>query len=254
MRSLLASVAALALIVAAEAVSAQTAQDPTAQPQDQSQGVQPDTVEETPQSEISFNVGVTSDYVFRGVSQTEEDPAVFAGADLTYRNAYAGVWASNVSFPGDEDTNAEIDIYGGFRPEVGGFTFDIGAIGYFYTNQPDGADYDYLELKVGASRTYGEVTLGALAFYSPDYFGASEDEATYVEVNAAYAFNDRLTGSAGLGRQYLSSDFDYTTWNVGATFALTDWFGLDVRYHDTDEHQFGEIYDSRLVASLKATF
>ena len=254
MRSLLVSAAALALIAAAGSAAAQTAQDPTAQPQDQSQGVQPDTVEETPQSELSFYFGVTSDYVFGGVSQSEEDPAVFGGADLTYRNTYVGVWASNVSFPGDEDTNAEIDVYGGFRPQVGGFTFDIGAIGYLYTNQPNGADYDYLELKVGASRTYGELTLGALAFYSPDYFGASEDEATYVEVNAAYAISDRLTASAGLGRQYLSSDFDYTTWNAGATFALTDRFGLDVRYHDTDEHEFGEIYDSRLVASLKATF
>ena len=57
-----------------------------------------------------------------------------------------------------------------------------------------------------------------------------------------------------MGRQFVSSDFDYTTWNVGAAYALTDTLAIDLRYHDTDEHDFGQIYESRAVASLKATF
>ncbi len=233
---------------------AQTAQDTTAQGQDQSQGVLPAPAAEESELAIAFNVGVQSDYVFRGVSQTEEDPSVFAGVDLTYDTFYAGAWASNVEYPGDSDTNAEIDLYGGLRPVVGDWTFDLGAIAYIYTNQPDGADYSYVEAKVGASRSFDALTVGALGFYSPDFFGAAEDEAFYGEVNAAYRFGDRFTGSAALGRQWVSSTFDYTTWNVGGTFALTDTFGLDVRYYDTDEHGFGDIYDGRVVASLKATF
>ncbi len=201
----------------------------------------------------SFNVAGTSDYVFRGVSQTQEDPALSGGVDLTYGSVYAGTWASNVDF-GDGDTNAEIDLYGGIRPEVAGWNLDLGVVGYLYTNQPDGADYDYAEFKAAASRAFGPATLGAAVYWSPDFFGASEDEATYVEANAAISPADKWTISGAVGRQFVSSDFDYTTWNLGAAYQLTPHLAVDVRYHDTDEHDFGDIYGARAVASLKATF
>ena len=204
--------------------------------------------------EVSANVAVTSDYVFRGVSQTEEEAAISAGVDLTNGSFYAGAWASNVAFPGDQDTEAEIDLYAGIRPEFAGWNWDVGVVGYFYTGQPDGADYDYVELKAAASRAIGPATFGAAVYWSPDYFGASEDEATYVEANAAFTPADKWTISGAVGRQYLSSDFDYTTWNVGAAYALTDALTLDLRYYDTDEHDFGQIYESRAVATLKAAF
>ena len=202
----------------------------------------------------SANAAASSDYVFRGVSQTEEDPAISAGVDATIGAFYAGAWASNVSFPGDDDTSAEIDLYGGVRPEVAGWTLDLGVVGYLYTNQPDGADYSYAEIKAAASRAVGPATVGAAVYWSPDFFGAAEDEATYVEANAAYSPADRWTVSGALGRQFVSSDFDYTTWNLGVAYALTDSLALDVRYHDTDEHDFGDIYGARAVASIKAVF
>lgn len=204
--------------------------------------------------DVAWNVAVGSDYVFRGVSQTEEDPALSGGVDLTAGQFYGGGWASNVGFPGDDDTNAEFDLYGGFRPEVAGWNLDLGVVGYFYAGQPGGADYDYVELKAAASRAVGPATLGAAVFYAPDFFGASEDEAAYVEANAAFAPADRWTVSGAVGRQFVSSDFDYTTWNLGAAYALSDTVALDVRYHDTDEHEFGDIYGARAVASLKAVF
>jgi len=204
--------------------------------------------------EIAWNVAVGSDYVFRGVSQTEEEAAISGGVDLTSGAFYAGAWASNVAFPGDPDTNAEIDVYAGVRPEFAGWTWDIGAVGYFYAGQPDGADYTYVEAKVAASRAFGPATLGAAVYYSPDFFGAAEDEATYVEINGAVSPADKWTISGALGRQFLSSEFDYTTWNIGVARQLTDNLTLDVRYHDTEEHDFGDIYGSRAVASLKAVF
>ena len=66
--------------------------------------------------DVSFNVGVGSDYVFRGVSQTEEDFAVSAGIDVTKDLFYAGAWASNVSYAGDDETSIETDLYLGVRP------------------------------------------------------------------------------------------------------------------------------------------
>jgi uncharacterized protein (TIGR02001 family) len=212
------------------------------------------TVAEPSSPSIAWNVAATSDYVFRGVSQTEEDPAISGGVDLTSGTFYAGAWASNVAFPGEPDTNAEIDLYAGVRPELAGWTWDFGAVGYFYTGQPNGADYDYVEAKVAASRAIGPATIGAAVYWSPDFFGAAEDEATYVEANASVSPADRWTVSGAIGRQFLSSDFDYTTWNLGLARQLTDNLTLDVRYHDTDEHAFGDIYGSRAVVSLKAAF
>lgn len=201
-----------------------------------------------------FNAAAASDYVFRGVSQTEEDIALSAGVDVTAGFFYAGGWASNVSFVGDEDTNGEIDLYGGVRPEVAGWTMDLGVVGYLYTGQPDVADYDYVELKAAASRAVGPATVGAAVYWSPDFFGAAEDEATYVEANAAFSPAGRWTVSGAIGRQFVSSDLDYTTWNLGAAYALTDILAVDVRYHDTDEHGFGDVYGARGVVSLKAVF
>lgn len=204
--------------------------------------------------DFAFNAAIGSDYVFRGVSQTEGDPALSAGVDVTQGLFYAGAWAGNASFAGDADTNAEVDLYAGVRPEFGGFNWDFGVVSYFYTSQPDGADYDYVELKAATSRAVGPATLGAAIYYSPDFFGASEDEATYAEINGAISPADKWTISAAVGRQWASSDFDYTTWNLGAAYQLTDHLALDVRYFDTDEHDFGAAYDGRAVASVKATF
>ena len=201
---------------------------------------------------VAWNVGVVSDYIFRGFSQTGEDPAIQGGVDLTSGSFYAGAWASNVDF--GDDTDAEVDLYAGYRPEVAGYALDFGVIGYLYAGQPDGADYDYVEFKAAASRAFGPAILGAAVYYSPDFFGASEDEATYAEINGAVSPADKWTLSGAVGRQWVSSDLDYTTWNLGAAYQLTDTLALDLRYHDTDQHDFGDIYGARAVATLKATF
>ena len=191
---------------------------------------------------------------FPGRQQTEEGAAISGGVDLTSGQFYAGAWASNVAFPSDPDTSAEFDAYAGIRPEFAGWNWDIGAVGYFYAGQPDGADYTYVQAKVAASRAFGPATIGAAVYYSPDFFGAAEDEATYAEITGAVSPADKWTISGALGRQFVSSDFDYTTWNLGLARQLTDNLTLDVRYHDTGEHDFGPIYERRAAASLKAVF
>ena len=179
MRTALACSAAVAVLLTAGAASAQEA------------------------PEVAWNLGVTSDYVFRGYSQTSEDPAIFGGVDVTAGNFYAGAWASNVDF--GDDTEAEFDIYGGYRTEVSGFAVDVGVVGYLYVSQPGGADYDYAEFKAAASRAIGPVTLGAAVYWSPDFFGVDE-EATYVEANAAFSPAPPMDGigsgrAPGAGRQ-----------------------------------------------------
>ena len=225
MKSIFACAAAVAVLLTASAASAQ----------------------ETP--EIAWNLGVTSDYVFRGYSQTSEDPAIFGGVDLTVGSFYAGAWASNVDF--GDSTDGEIDIYGGYRSEVSGFAVDVGVVGYLYTSQPGGADYDYAELKATASRAFGPVTLGGAVYWSPDFFGA-DDEATYVEANASFSPAAQWTVSGAVGHQSLDVNDDYAPWNAGVAYAVTENVAIDLRYHDTDVD--GPLSDDRAVATLKFLF
>ncbi|ENZ81268.1 MULTISPECIES: TorF family putative porin [Caulobacter] len=203
---------------------------------------------------LAYNIGVTSDYVFRGVSQTQEDPAVQGGVDATYGMGYAGVWASNVDF-GSKNPSTEVDFYAGVKPTVGDTSLDLGVIYYSYTKDKGltpGA-YSYLELKAAASRTFGPATLGAAVYYSPEFPGKT-GHATYGELNASVPVAKKLTLSGAIGRQNIQKASDYTTWNAGLTYAINDKLSADVRYSDTDEHSFGKIYGSRVAVSLKAAF
>ena len=202
----------------------------------------------------SYNVGVTSDYVFRGVSQTQEDPALQGGIDLSYGIGYAGVWASNVDF-GANDPKTEIDFYAGVKPTVGDTSLDFGVLYYGYSKDKGltPGSYSYVELKAAASRAFGPATLGAAVYYSPEYPGKGGG-ATYFEANAAMPVAEKLTLSGAVGHQTIKNYKDYSTWNVGLAYALTDKLSADLRYHDTSEHDLGKIYDSRVVVSLKAAF
>lgn len=197
--------------------------------------------------DVEFNLGVVNDYVFRGASQTDGGAALQGGVDVDLGDFYLGSWASNVDF--GDDTDAEIDLYGGYRTEAAGYALEFGAGGYFYVNAPGGADYNYVEFKALASRAIGPATLGAAVYHSFDYFGVDE-KATYVEASAAISPADRWTVSGAVGHQWLDVSGDYAAWNLGATYALTERLTVDLRYHDVDSPQA----DARLAVGLKASF
>lgn len=200
---------------------------------------------------FAFNIGANTDYVFRGFSQTDEDPSVFGGVDATFGIGYAGVWVSNVDF--GNGTDAEFDIYAGVKPVVGAVTLDLAVIYYGYIDQPSGSNEDYWEFKAAASIPAGPATLGVATYYSPQFFGKTGD-AFYYEANAAVAIPDtKFSISGAVGRQEIQRAADYTTWNVGVGFALTDHVSFDVRYHDTNlsDAVSGGLADARVVGGIK---
>jgi uncharacterized protein (TIGR02001 family) len=199
--------------------------------------------------EVSWNVGVVSDYVFRGFSQTDEDPALQGGVDAAAGGIYGGIWASTVDF--GDSTDVEVDFYGGYRSEIGGFNVDVGGIAYIYVNAPALSDYTYVEFKAAGSRAIGPVTLGAAVYWSPDFFGIDE-KATYVEGTAAFTPAEKWSVSAAIGHQALDVSDDYTTWNAGVGYAVTDNIAVDMRYYDTDVD--GPLSDDRFVAGIKLLY
>ena len=199
--------------------------------------------------DVVWNAGVFSDYRFRGFSQTDEGAALQVGVDATAGGIYGGAWASNVDF--GDDTEVEVDFYGGYRTVVGGFNVDVGGVVYLYMGSPAGTDYDYAEIKAAASRAIGPVTVGAAVYWSPDFFGVDE-EATYAEANAAFAVAEGWTVAGACGRQTLDVTADYDSWNAGVSWAFTGKAVLDVRYHDSDV--VGPLSDDRIVAGIKFLF
>jgi len=202
---------------------------------------------------LTFGVGAATDYEFRGVSQTRNHPNVFASADADLGAlGYAGVWASNVDL--DNGARAEIDIYGGVRPKLGPVTVDIGVIHYAYAGQDSGPHKDYTEVKVAPSMALGPATFGAAWFHSEDFFG-DRGPADYLEANASLPIGaSPVSLSGAIGRQQVKGPDDYTTWNLGLSYAFRPHLGFDLRYWDTDGHGLGSTYGSKIVLGLKATF
>jgi uncharacterized protein (TIGR02001 family) len=235
-------------------------------------GMKDDVVESARKLGITFNVAGTTDYVFRGISQSREHGAVQGGVDMTYGILYAGVWASSIDFGGTrggyKGDDAEVDIYAGIKPVLGGINFDLGVIGYLYPGTKvigSSVDVDYLELKAGASKTVlKDLTLGATVFFSPEGTGGIGNVWT-VEGTASKPIakirDIELVAGATVGHVAIEDDFntDYTYWNLGLT---ANWSKLsfDVRYWDTDlsnnelpagTHAFQA--DSRVVGTVKVT-
>ncbi len=218
--------------------------------------------------ELGATATFTTDYVFRGISQTMQNPAVQASLDATYGIFYIGMWGSNVDFGGgpfgQDIANIEIDYYAGITPEWKGISFDIAALYYTYPGAFDpGTEFDYFELKTGASYTFGDAfTVGITNYWSPEFFGET-GEADALEVGAEYAFGSQLFNfftpsiSGLVGWQWIDEGTDYTYWNVGLTLGFMENWSADIRYWDTDVSEFacgGPNCNGRVVGTISASF
>ena len=97
----------------------------------------PAAAEAVPDNVVAYNVALTTDYRYRGVSQTRLKPAISGGADYTHNptGLYVGTWLSSIKWikDGGGDTNIEWDVYGGKRGEItDGVSYDVGGLYYFY--------------------------------------------------------------------------------------------------------------------------
>ena len=175
----------------------------------------------------SFNIGATSDYIFRGVSQNDNDPTIQGGIDLGYGILYAGWWASGINFDAIfNDADLEIDWYGGIKPTWGPATFDFGVIYYSYPgsgSDPSARrlpDLNYVELKAGVSgNIHKDWLVGGTIYWSPDYFAETGSVWTF-EGYTAYTFQQIgvfTPGHHGLVGYQTSSDDYYRPGTASAS-------------------------------------
>lgn len=210
----------------------------------------------------SITISGTSDYIFRGISFTNEDPAFQPFIEFTYGNPnltwYLDFWGSNIADPFGP---FELDIYAGVRPVTGPVSWDFGILYYTYPNNSIiGNEGDYIELKGAASITpMTNLTTGVTFYYTPDQ-GNNYGETWTVEGNAAYTlpnfymFTPVVSGvvgyTAGIGDGSPGLGVsDYTYWNAGLKLSVDKYF-MDFRYWDTsisDSVVDHNLADSRFV-------
>ncbi|MGA0533741.1 TorF family putative porin [Hansschlegelia sp. KR7-227] len=202
--------------------------------------------------DVAFGVAGVTDYRFRGVSQSNQNPAVQGYFEVqAFDWIYAGVWGSSVDFPERRsltDPAMEVDFYAGIRHTWDAFTIDAGGIYYYYPGEhkafPGQKQIDYWEIYAKPSYSFGDFgSITGNIFWTSDFVNLGND-ALYLsaipKVNIPLAsFPDLAFYVSGeIGKQWfkkssLADPVDYLTWNVGAgvTYkAMT----LDVRYSDTD--------------------
>ncbi|MCZ6802516.1 MAG: TorF family putative porin [Proteobacteria bacterium] len=218
-------------------------------------------------TKFSANVALSTDYMYRGGSQTLEQAAISGGFDYGHSSGiYIGTWASNIDF--GDSANIEIDVYGGIAGEFSnGIAWDIGGLYYAYPGvkgvDDAGGDFDFAEAYGSLGYTFGgmplEPSLGVFFAWSPDYFGEVGD-SYYVAVDVGFS----LPYGIGLAFQYGNQMFDdeaaagtdYSHYSVGLSkdisiFTLDGtWYG-DVE--DTDDF-WGDGPSEALVFTISSSF
>src|SRR5262249_37474584 len=133
---------------------------------------------------LSANAAVTTNYVFRGISQSGAQAAVQGGLDYDLGTVVPGLavgtWASSIDFghstTGD-DTPGEWGSYTGMLTDE--FSWSVGVITYNYPNAPHGVNYNWYEVWGGLTYNFGIASLTGKVFYSPDYINLSNRELYY---------------------------------------------------------------------------
>jgi len=224
---------------------------------------------------LTGNVGLYSQYIFRGLTQTNRDPAVQGGFDYAHSSGfYAGTWASNISWLRDGGSyngggSGEFDFYGGYKGDIGktGLTFDVGTLYYLYpgdVNTPANA----FNIKADTWEIYGALgwkwfTAKYSHSISNKTFGVRDSSGTYyLDLSAALPlggsgftlgvhygiqkFKGTDIRNAVVGGRIVNNDtiFSYNDWKVELSYTLPKDFTIGAFYTDTssvDARGYGSV-------------
>jgi uncharacterized protein (TIGR02001 family) len=182
-----------------------------------------------PDYTLSYNIGATTDYRYRGISQSAKKPALQGGADFAHKSGfYAGAWASTITWIKDSTANPnntkgplEVDLYGGYKGEFSkAVAYDVGALQYWYvgnTLKNATANADTLEL-------YGAVTVGGIltAKYShslTNLFGAAapginSKNSGYLDLSATFDLGNGWSIVPHVGHQNIKNFTSYKDYSL----------------------------------------
>lgn len=206
---------------------------------------------------LTGNVGIFSQYIFRGLTQTNTDPALQGGFDYSHSSGlYAGTWLSNISWltdtpaaTGYTSSSLEWDMYGGFKGTFGSsdFGYDVGLLNYYYPGNHNTVLFPGT-VKADTLEGYGAVTWKWLSLkYSHSLnnktFGVANSSGTYyLDFTANYPATEKLTLVAHYGKQKFKgntgafnndANASYDDYKLGVSYALPKDFSVGGYYTGT---------------------
>jgi uncharacterized protein (TIGR02001 family) len=193
----------LASLLATGCVTAVQAADPAPAPE--------------PESTLSFNLGVVSEYRYRGIAQSAKMPALQGGFDYADKSgAYIGSWASSITWIKDSDPKGaakgpvEIDIYGGYKGALSDdVAYDLGVLQYWYSGNNLSTVKGFVD--ANTFEVYGALSMGAftakLSNSTGNLFGyVNSKNSRYLDVSYTLDLGDGLTIVPHLGNQYVANN------------------------------------------------
>jgi uncharacterized protein (TIGR02001 family) len=225
--------------------------------------------ESAPASPLSFNVGIASEYSYRGISQSDNKPALSGGADYAHPSgAYVGTWISTITWL--EDTSVytssavEVDVYGGYKLALpSDLLLDVGVLRYQYPGTLATGMVSPNTTEVYAAlnyKTYGVKYSRSVT----NLFGFADSKGSgYLDLYANIDVAEGTQLNLHYGKQTVAdnSAFDYADYKVGVTkdfgFAAGSLAYIGTRGNATDAADgtaFEDWYKGRAVATLTKAF
>ena len=169
-------------------------------------------------ADLAFNVGATTDYRYRGISQTRLKPALQGGVDYSNGPFYLGAWASTIKWIKDAkgDASVEIDLYGGYKGEIQkDFGYDVGVLTYQYPSNK-------LNPSANTTEIYGALNIGpATVKYShsvSNLFGFPKSKNSgYLDLSAAFEVYEGWSLTPHIGYQKVAKGSDYSYTDIALT-------------------------------------
>lgn len=195
-------------------------------------------------AEVSGSITLTSDYLFRGISQTDGKPALQGGVEWAHDSGfYVGTWGSSISWLADSDpeisSQLELDGYVGYRGDFGdsGFGYDVGAVHYWYPGSyPAGFNKaDTTELYAGVS---WNILSAKYSYAVTDLFGIPDsDGSSNLDIGVGWEFAPSWSLNGAVGKQWVAGSAGtatYAFWSAGIGKSFDNGFDIALNFNDND--------------------
>ncbi|UCV15180.1 TorF family putative porin [Quatrionicoccus australiensis] len=171
---------------------------------------------------FTANIGAVTNYVFRGITQSQHQPAIQGGVDYAHSSGiYVGTWASSIEwvnrrdFVYQKDNNIELDLYAGYKGAIGDFSYDVGAIRYFYPG-----DFTTSTGALVTANTTEAYISGSWKYFTLKYnraltsfigWGGTSSEnkskgSDYIDLTMTYPIDETLNVIAHIGHQNVKNN------------------------------------------------
>jgi len=179
--------------------------------------------------EVSANMAMTSNYIWRGYSQTANTTAIQGGFDVSYKGFYVGTWGSNISDEVYTGATMELDLYAGYAGEFGKLSYDVGVLEFTYNGN---SDNNFAEAHLTLGYDFDVVALSGTYYLGVDGTNDADSDTWEASVSVPLPMYISLDATYG----------DYMDYGTYASVGLTKSFGkfdINVMYA-----QYSDDFDS----------